>query len=107
MGSPITDMTTMPTHPTSMLRIQSDSASPRPQLQRKRTELSNRQVKYLSIAIKMDILCSVCIIVTNVHFCGWILFSLGVFEKHPIEGLHFEMVWETLWKVVLIINFTC
>merc|ERR1712125_288597 len=88
--TPMTPMTPMTqTHSNgSMFRVQSSS----PKLQRKRTSLSHRQVKYLSIAIKMDILCPVCIIVTNVHFCGWILFSLCAFEKHPIEGLYFEMV---------------
>ena len=78
-----------------------------PKLERNKTSLSHRQLNLLSIAIQYGLLCSICIIVTNIHFCGWITFSLGAFENKPVIGLYFEMIWESLWKVVLIVNFTC
>ena len=72
-----------------------------------RSALEQHQIKLLAVAIRYALLCSIAIIITNLQFTGWILFSFEAFENQEMHGIYFVILNNWFWDVVLITNFTC
>ena len=61
---------------------------------------------FLKISVKYTLLCSICIICTNLHFLGWILLQFEAIKGYE-SILWFVIWWNWLFDVVLFINFFC
>eukprot|EP01083_Nonionella_stella_P142504 441084_1 len=77
------------------------------QMELNENNLSERYVKWLSIAVKYALLCGIAIFCTNIQFSLWILFNFGVFEGNPVGGITFAACNDWFWIVVLVNNYVC
>ena len=62
--------------------------------------------RFLDIAIRYTLLCSIPIIVTNVQFSGWILLQFQMIKNESSINW-FIIIWDWLFDLVLFTNFFC
>ena len=62
--------------------------------------------RFLKISVKYTLLCSICMMCTNLQFSGWILLQFdGIKDYESI--LWFDIWWNWSFDLVLFINFLC